>query len=77
MHNQLRKYQKDENQVHDLQFQFQNQQALIDELNDYLKNKASLEAVEQQEQLYQKLAYEHEETKTNEAKLSDQVNDMQ
>ena len=50
---------------------------MIDDLSQYLKNKGSVEAIEQQEKQLQKLAVENGDLKTNEARMTEQLNDLQ
>ena len=56
---------------------FADQKKMIDDLSQYLKSKGSVEAIEQQDKQLQKLAVENGELKTNETRMTEQLNDLQ
>ena len=73
----LRKLQKEQpNAAANLETLFQEQQTMIDQLSDYLKQKGSIEAIEQQEKKMQKIVKENEEMQSNYASQQEQLNDL-
>ena len=50
---------------------------MIDDLSSYLKTKGGVDAIEQNEKLIQKLTKESGDLQANEAKLTEQLNDLQ
>lgn len=73
----LRKLQKEQpNAPANLETLFQEQQTMIDQLSDYLKQKGSIEAIEQQEKKMQKIVKENEEMQSNYASQQEQLNDL-